>query len=66
MEIAHVVDENISLINITRVEMSENIQALNKIIGSLANLDAKLDNIIQALEIISCERGMCNIIKTIS
>ena len=29
-EIAHVVDENIWVINITRVEMSENRQALNK------------------------------------
>ena len=49
-EIAHVVDENISVINITRVEMSENRQALNKIIWSLANLDVKLGNITQALE----------------
>ena len=49
-EIAHVVDENISVINITRVEMSENRHALNKIIGSLANLDVKLGNITQALE----------------
>ena len=38
-EIIYVVYENISVINITRVEMSENRQALNKIIGSLANLD---------------------------
>ena len=30
--------------------MSENRQALNKTIGSLANLDVKLSNIIQALE----------------
>ena len=49
-EIAHVVDENISVINITRVEMSENRQALNKIIRSLANFDVKLCNITQALE----------------
>ena len=49
-EIANVVDENILVINITRVEMSENIQALNKINGSIANLDAKLGNITQALE----------------
>ena len=47
---AHVVDENISVINITRVELSENRQALNKIIGSLANFDVKLDNITLALE----------------
>ena len=30
--------------------MSENRQALNKIIGSLANLNVKLGNIAQALE----------------
>ena len=49
-EIAQVVDENIWVINKTRLEMSENRHALNKIIGSLANLDVKLGNIIQALE----------------
>ena len=49
-EVVHVVDEYISVINITGVEMSENRQALNKIIGSLANLDVKLGNITEALE----------------
>ena len=48
-EMAHVIDENISVINITRVEMSQNRQTLNKIIGILAVLDAKLGNITQAL-----------------
>ena len=48
--IAHVVDENILVINIPWVEMSENRQALNKIIGNLANLDVKLGNITQTLE----------------
>ena len=47
---ARVIDENISVINITRVEMSQNRQSLNKIIGSLTVLDTKLDNITQALE----------------
>ena len=32
-EMAHVIDENISVINITRVEMSQNRQTLNKKIG---------------------------------
>ena len=44
-EITHIVDANISVINVTRVEMSENSQALNKIIGSLTSLDVKLGNI---------------------
>ena len=49
-EMAHVIDENIPVINITRVEMSQNRQILDKIIGSLAVLDTKCGNITQALE----------------
>ena len=49
-EMAHIIDENISVINVTRVEMSENRQPINKIIGSLSLLDSKIGNIIQALE----------------
>ena len=40
-EMAYVIDENISVINITRVEMSQNRQTLNKIIGSLAGIGYK-------------------------
>ena len=47
---AHIINENIPVINVTRVEMSENIQAINKIIGSLSLLKPKIGNIIQALE----------------
>ena len=49
-DIAHVVDENILVINITKSRNVKNRQALNKIIGSLANFDVKLGNITQALE----------------
>ena len=49
-EMAHVVYKNISVINITRVEMSENKQVLNKIIGSLANLNVRFGIITQTLE----------------
>ena len=42
--------KNISVINVTRVKMSENRQAINKIIGSLSLLDSKIGNITQALE----------------
>ena len=64
--IANAVDENISLINITRVEMSENRQALNKIIGILANLYVKLGNVATSIR----KRGVsgctiCTIIFTI-
>ena len=47
---AHIIDINISVINVTRVEMSENRQAMNKIIHSLSLLDSKIGNITQALE----------------
>ena len=47
---AHIIDENISVINVTRVEMSENRQAINKIIGSLSLLDSKIGNITLVLE----------------
>ena len=49
-EMAHVIDENISVMNIARVKMSQNRQTINKIIGSLTVLDTKLGNITQALE----------------
>ena len=47
---AHIIDENISVFYVTRVEMSENRQAVNKIIGSLSLLDSKIGNITQPLE----------------
>ena len=47
---AHIIDENISVVNVTRVEMLENRQAIKKIIGSLSLLDYKIGNITQALE----------------
>ena len=66
-EIAHVVDENILVITITRVEVSENRQALNKIIGSLRHLDVKLGNITQALEkeVFLSSWTICTIVFTI-
>ena len=64
-EIAHVVDKNTSVTNITTVKMSKNRQALNKVIGSLANLDLKLGNIIQALEKGVSHWTICTIIFTV-
>ena len=49
-EMAHVVDESISVINVTRVEMAENRQTINKLIVSLRVLNYKLKNITQDLE----------------
>ena len=54
-KMAHIIDENISVINVTRVELSENRQAINKIIGSLSLLDSKIGNITQALEREVCQ-----------
>ena len=45
-----IIDENISGITVTRVEISENRQAISKIIRSLSLLDSKIGNITQALE----------------
>ena len=49
-EVAQIIDEDISVINVTRVEMSENRPAINKIIGRVSLLDSKIGNITQALE----------------
>ena len=46
--------------------MSENRQALSKIIGSLANLDVKLGNITQALERGVSSWTICKVIFTMS
>ena len=44
---AHIIDENISVINVIWVDMSESRQAINKIIGSLSLLDSKIGNILR-------------------
>ena len=49
-EIAHVVDESISVINISRIELAENRHSLGQITASLVQLDSKLDNVTQLLE----------------
>ena len=43
-------DESISVINVTQLEMAENRETINRIIAHLSNLDAKLGDVIQALE----------------
>ena len=43
-------DECISEINVTHIEMAENRQTVNRIIASVSNLDAKLGNFTQALK----------------
>ena len=49
-EITHVVDENISIINVTRIELKENRKTINRMVVSLNKLDNKLENITRALE----------------
>ena len=49
-EMTHVIDKSISVIYVTRVEMAENRQTINKLIVNLNVLNYKLRNITQALE----------------
>ena len=49
-EIAHVVNESISVINITKIELAENRQSLGQNTASQVQLDSKLDNVTQLLE----------------
>ena len=61
---AHVIDESISVINVTRVEMAENRQTINKLIVSLNVSNYKLRNITQALEGGISSWAICSIIST--
>ena len=49
-EISHVLAENLSILNVTRLEVSQNRQAINTLTKSLSEIDFKLDNITQELE----------------
>ena len=49
-EITHVVNEIISAIKVTWIDMAKNRETVNRIITSLSYLDVTLGNITQALE----------------
>ena len=49
-QIAHVVAESLTIVNSTRVEVSENRQTINKLLADVGKLDNKLLNITQVLE----------------
>jgi len=49
-KISHVLSENLSILNVTRIEVSQNRQAINSLIGDLNEIDDKLENITQEIE----------------
>lgn len=49
-KISHVLTENLSILNVTRIEVSQNRQAIHFLIGDLHEIDVKLENITQEIE----------------
>lgn len=49
-KISHVSSENLSILNVTSTEASENRQAINSLIGDLREIDDKFENITQDIE----------------
>lgn len=50
-EIIHVLEDSISVLNLSRVEISENRQAINNIAKNLVSIDAKVYNLTRALKL---------------
>ncbi|CAC5399406.1 unnamed protein product [Mytilus coruscus] len=49
-KISHVLAENLSILNVTRIEVSENRHAINSLIGDLRKIDSKLENVTEEFE----------------
>lgn len=49
-KISHALSENLSILNVTRIEVSQNRQAITSLIGDLYEIDDKLENITQEIE----------------
>ncbi|CAC5415434.1 unnamed protein product [Mytilus coruscus] len=49
-KISHILTENLSILNITRLEVSQNRDAINKLSRGLQDLDIRLVNITEAIE----------------
>ena len=49
-QITHVLEENISILNVTRIQVAENRKALNELLTGLKTIDFKLENITRTLE----------------
>lgn len=49
-KISHVLSENLSILNITRIEVSQNREAINSLIDDLQEVDNKLENITHEIE----------------
>lgn len=49
-QITHVLEENISILNVTRIQVAENRKAINELLTGLKTIDFKLENITRTLE----------------
>lgn len=49
-QISHILAENISILNVTRLEVSQNRQAINKLTKDVHSIDLKLKNITETIE----------------
>lgn len=49
-QITHVLEENISILNVTRIQVAENRKAINELLTGLKTFDFKLENIARTLE----------------
>lgn len=49
-KISHFLSENLSILNITRIEVSQNREAINSLIDDLQEVDNKLENITHEIE----------------
>ncbi|VDI31128.1 Hypothetical predicted protein [Mytilus galloprovincialis] len=49
-KLSHVLLENLSILNVTRIEVSENRLAINSLIGDLSEIDSKLENVTEEFE----------------
>ncbi|CAG2230956.1 unnamed protein product [Mytilus edulis] len=49
-KLSHVLSENLSILNVTRIEVSENRHAINSLIGDLREIDSKLENVTEEFE----------------
>ena len=49
-QITHVLEENISILNVTRIQVAENRKALSELLTGLKTIDFKLENITRTLE----------------
>ncbi len=50
IDISHIIDENMSILNVSRVQISENRQVINDLVQDVKLVDNKIQNVTRALE----------------